>query len=191
MWRASVLVFALLGVASGADASLWGWIKGYDGKQLQREAPEVRPAAAERRLIARLLRAVPPETCAVVDPKQEWLKNLRYRLAPVRKGERVILVEAGEGCARGGQGSNGSMWLVRTGQGVPAILAGERQGFSGFLYSLRSSPSMGYRDVVLGWHYSAGEFSLAYFRFRGTRYRMLRTAIATQDANGGIRIRPN
>jgi hypothetical protein len=54
---------------------------------------------------------------------------------------RFFLVQAGHGCARGGQGSNGAMWLIRFDQGTPVLLAGPEQEFDGYIYSIEAKAS--------------------------------------------------
>lgn len=99
---------------------------------------------------------------------------------------RVFLVEAGVGCGRGGQGSNGEMWLVDLGgsrNNKVTVLTGPKEGFQGWLRSVEPTTSHGLRDVTVGWHMSAFEAPVSYFRFNGAAYE--RIATATQICGGG------
>jgi hypothetical protein len=102
----------------------------------------------------------------------------------------VLLIEAGRGCARGGQGSNGAMWLIRFDGLKPTLLASPQEGFNGWLYSVEPKASNGYRDVVLGWHMSAFEADLSYFRFDGKSYRRISSATFRADDDGTQKIIP-
>ncbi|HME06910.1 MAG TPA: hypothetical protein VKG25_07665 [Bryobacteraceae bacterium] len=124
-------------------------------------------------------------------PSDEWLTNLSYSIVPVTSGREVWLVEAGEGCARGGQGSNGAMWLIRFDGGKPVLLASPEEDFGGYLYSIQDTRSHGYKDLVLGWHMSANEADLTYFRFDGRTYHLIATATCEFDESGVARITPD
>ncbi len=114
-----------------------------------------------------------------------------HRAEGVAARREVLLVEAGEGCARGGQGSNGAMWLIRFDGGKPTLLASPEDDFGGWLYSVQPTQSHGYRDVVLGWHMSAREAPLCYFRYDGKSYHLIGTAILRGDENGNETIVPD
>jgi hypothetical protein len=45
-------------------------------------------------------------------------------------------------------------------------------------------PATSFRDVVLGWHMSARESNLSYFRFDGTSYQLIRSAQIVFDEDG-------
>lgn len=113
----------------------------------------------------------------------ELFAGLQLKSIDVAAGHDVVLMEAGQGCARGGQGSNGAMWLVRFDGDTPSFIATPAEEFSGWLYSIQPAESHGYRDIVLGWHMSAGEFGLSYFRFDGKVYRQIGSAIAKVDGD--------
>jgi hypothetical protein len=115
----------------------------------------------------------------------ELIRGLRYEEIPVSSAEHVLLVEAGAGCARGGQGSNGAMWLVRFDGDTPVQLAGPSNDFNGWLYSIQPTENHGYRDLVLGWHMSAAESDLSYFRFDGKMYRSVGSATVIWDDGKG------
>jgi hypothetical protein len=159
-----------------AQASLWKGVS-TDFHPLQ----PANPSESQRTSIAGPLRARMAAShgwCAA-DPSDEWLTNLRYSTIPVTDGREVWLVEAGEGCARGGQGSNGAMWLIRFDGGKPTLLVSPEGGFGGHLFSIQATKSHGYKDIVLGWHMSAAEARLGYFRFDGRTYRLIATATRT------------
>jgi hypothetical protein len=109
------------------------------------------------------------------------IAHLQFHTIELRAGLDVLLIESGEGCARGGQGSNGGMWLVRFDGDKPSYLATPADDFNGWLYSIQPAESHGFRDIVLGWHMSASEYGLVYFRFDGKRYRAIGSATATVD----------
>lgn len=155
-----------------AQTGLWERVNA-DWESIKTDAQDADPSPRQRESIAKLLKSQPaPWTCDE-DEEDEWLNLLRYRSVPLSVADEILLVEAGPGCARGGQGSNGAMWLVRLDQSGPVLLAGPEQGFGGFLYSIQPSVSNGYKDVVLGWHQGLGDTGLVYFRFDGTAYRQI------------------
>jgi len=121
---------------------------------------------------------------------EEWLNGLSYDAIPLSPRGKVLLVEAGRGCARGGQGSNGAMWLIRFDGSHPTLLASPQQSFNGWIYSVEPTISKGYRDIVLGWHMSAFEADLSYFRFDGKSYRRISSATFRADGDGTQRIIP-
>jgi len=102
---------------------------------------------------------------------------------PLAANHRVLLVQAGRGCARGGQGANGAMWLIRFDGEVPVLLASPEGDFNGWLYSIQPTLSHGYHDLVLGWHMGADNYNLTYFRFDGKSYVVVGRA---NEANGEI-----
>jgi hypothetical protein len=119
-----------------------------------------------------------------------WTENLRFEELSVSATEKIVLVEAGTGCARGGQGSNGAMWVIRFQGDKFSFLATPEQKFNGWLYSIQETTSHGFRDVVLGWHMSAFESDLSYFRFDGTCYQLIGAATQLTDENGVEKIIP-
>jgi hypothetical protein len=127
--------------------------------------------------------------CAEVrDP--EWTETLKFEELPVSETEKIVLVEAGPGCARGAQGANGAMWIVRFQGDKLFFLATPQQQFNGWLYSIQQTTSHGFRDLVLGWHMGAGETDLSYFRFDGTSYKRVGAASQSRDADGTEKIIP-
>jgi hypothetical protein len=119
----------------------------------------------------------------------ELIENSTWKVIPVSPLHKVLLVEAGP-CARGAQGANGAMWIIRLDGVTPAVLASPEQQFSGWIYSVQPSRSYGYRDIVVGWHMSAAESNLSYFRFDGKGYRCIGNAISTRDDSGSEEIVP-
>jgi hypothetical protein len=106
----------------------------------------------------------------------DWAEKVTFKELPVSTSEEVVLIEAGAGCARGGQGSNGAMWVMKFQGGKAYFLATPEKKFNGWLYSIQPSSSHGFRDLVLGWHMSAMETNLAYFGFDGRSYQLLGSA---------------
>ena len=120
----------------------------------------------------------------------EWTENLKFEELPVSETEKIVLVEAGNGCARGGQGSNGAMWVIRFQGDKFSFLATPEQQFNGWLYSIQETTSHGFRDLVLGWHMGAFETDLSYFRFDGACYQVIGAATRVTDENGAEKIIP-
>lgn len=168
----------LTGIAP--DMSLWRDILTH---QRHGQRPEVHLTSVEWKEIQSVLaKQIAWDPCT---DDREWLKNLRCETLPISPNHRVLLVEAGPGCARSGQGNNGAMWLIQMDQSKPAVIiagAGLRDDFSGYIFSVEPNSSHGYRDVVVGWHMSAFEAKLTYFRFNGKSY----TAIAHSTLHEGV-----
>lgn len=113
--------------------------------------------------------------CADGD-EPDWVEKVTFEGLPISDTEQAVLVEAGTGCGRGAQGANGAMWVLQFKGYELSFLATPEQKFSGWLYSIQSTKSHGLRDLVVGWHMSAGEADLSYFRFDGRSYREIATA---------------
>jgi hypothetical protein len=94
------------------------------------------------------------------------------------------------GCARGGQGANGAMWALRFEGDRVSLLATPEQKFNGWLYSIQPTISHGFRDLLLGWHTSAGESNLSYFSFDGTSYHLVGKAVRLVGDDGTAKIVP-
>jgi hypothetical protein len=120
----------------------------------------------------------------------DWTENLKFEELPVSAREKIVLIEAGAGCARGGQGSNGAMWIIRFQGDKFSFLATPEQRFNGWLYSIQETTSHGFRDVVLGWHMGGGETGLSYFRFNGTCYQRIGAATQLTDEDNVEKIIP-
>jgi hypothetical protein len=168
-----------------AQEDLWRRVSSSARQSIQGNADEIAVTPSQRQSIARLLKSQqPPWTCDVDEPNGEWLNQLHYRSVPLSATRRIVHVEAGPGCARGGQGSNGAMWLIRFDGRVPKLLAGPQQGFDGFIYSIEPTTVKEYRDVIVGWHIGGRETGLGYFRFDGTGYRRIGVATLQSDEQG-------
>lgn len=124
------------------------------------------------------------------DELKEMLKGLKFETIPLSSGRTVLLVEAGVGCARGGQGSNGAMWLISLEGRLPVLVASPEENFGGWLYSIQPASNHGFHDIVLGWHMGAFKTGLAYFQFDGKSYRAISTATLLDD-DGSSRIVPD
>ena len=125
------------------------------------------------------------------DEEPNWVDKVLFKEVPISETEKALLIEAGEGCARGGQGSNGAMWVLRFAGDKISFLATPQQKFEGWLYSVQPDTSHGLRDLVLGWHMSAAETGLSYFRFDGTSYHSVAAAVLVFDENCAAKIVPD
>ena len=151
------------------------------------------PSPAQLVIIKKALKAREElEIEGSVEPKEgpSWVEKVLFEDLPISATEKALLVEAGEGCARGGQGSNGAMWVVRLEGDKVSFLATPEQKFEGWLYSIQPTTSHGFRDLVLGWHMSAEETGLSYFSFDGTSYRSVGTAVLVYEG-GAAKIVPD
>jgi hypothetical protein len=111
---------------------------------------------------------------------QEWLDGLKFDEVPLKKNVRVVRATAGVGCARGGQGANGGMWLFQVeGQRIRFIGA-----LSGWGMAVQPTEVDGFHDFVTGWHMSAAETGLSYYRFDGKVYKSIDGTSAVSDSNG-------
>lgn len=184
------LVFAAATVLAQAD--LWSHVS------TQPSSRQLQPTTlsdGQLRSFASLLRKQKPDDVWECDPSEidDLMKGLRFEAIPLSEKQNMVLVEAGSGCARGGQGANGAMWLVRfdgTDGTTPTLLATPKE-FSGWIFSIQPSMSHSYPDIVLGWHMSAGEASLSYSRFDGKSYHCIGTASLLSDDQGNERIVPS
>lgn len=122
--------------------------------------------------------------CKDVESADSVLEKLTFERIELSSNHETVLVQAGPGCLRGGQGSNGAMWIFQLNRRGVTMLVSPAEDFGGYIYSVQTTASKGYRDIVRGWHLSASEASLAYFRFDGAQYRKLSQATARRDNNG-------
>jgi hypothetical protein len=185
------LALALLACSSlaYAQADLWKHVRTQPDFQLG--DAQISPARLEA--IHQLLRAHSSSigwTCEG-DDLNELLKSLTFKTIPLSDHQEVLLAEAGAGCARGGQGSNGAMWLIRFDGETPALIATPKGGFNGWIYSIEPTTNNGYRDVILGWHMGADQGGLNYFRFDGKSYQGAGSATYTIDDHDHWHIVPN
>ena len=166
---AIVFLAALFSMAAEAQSDIWKQVNPlYNGPRLQ----SVTPGDAQLRAIGKLLRQPGKSDmwgCEGND-LDDMIRGLIFEEIPLAQGQRVFLVEAGAGCARGGQGANGAMWLIRFDGEKPVLLASPDNDFNGWLYSIQPTVSHGYHDLVLGWHLGADNYNLSYFRFDGKAY---------------------
>jgi len=121
---------------------------------------------------------------------EAMLKGLIIESIPLSRSHQVVLAEASSGCARGGQGSNGAMWLVRFDGDTPFLMSTPKDGLNGWLFSIQAEESHGYHDFILGWHMGAMEGSLNYFRFDGKSYRNVGSAGYRSDDGDNLKITP-
>ena len=98
----------------------------------------------------------------------DWPHQIQVHRVELGSGH-YTLAEAGVGCARGGQGANGAMWLLRWDAGKPVVIGDLDGWFDGVL----PQTTNGLHDVTAGWHNSADEYGLTLFRFNGKRYRLV------------------
>jgi hypothetical protein len=182
-----VLATALCAQCGMAQSDLWRHV----GSPLTKKIASVTLAQSQRQSIAGLLKArVSLDSWCESADDAEWLNTLSYETIPLSARVKVLLIEAGRGCARSGQGSNGAMWLIRFDGLNPILLASPQQGFGGWIYSVEPKTSNGYRDIVTAWHMSAFEADLSYFRFDGKSYRRISSATFREDDDGTQRIIP-
>jgi hypothetical protein len=152
----------------------------------------VTPSPTQLVIIRKALKAreeLDVEGCG--DEEPDWVDKVLFKELPISETEKALLVEAGAGCARGGQGANGAMWVVRFEGDKVSFLATPEQKFAGWLYSVQPTTSHGLRDLVLGWHMSAAEAGLSYFRFDGTSYHSVAAAVLVFDENCAAKIVPD
>lgn len=166
-----------------AQTSVWSGVK----PELNRPRLDAAHLSdAQRKALQRLMRASPELGGWQCDPSEtvQLLEKAQLEELPVSPQAHDVLIEAPAGCARGGQGSNGGMWIAEFQGSRPRWLATPKIEFNGWLFSIQPQTSHGYHDIVLGWHMGADDAGLDYFRFDGTRYRSLGGAELTTDENG-------
>jgi hypothetical protein len=174
-----------------AQADLWSHVSAQSG--LQHLAPATL-SDAQLKSFGNLLRRQKPSDIWECDTSEidDLVKGLTFETIPISPKQDLVLAQAGSGCARGGQGANGAMWLIRfdgaNGE-TPTLLATPRE-FSGWLFSVQPSVSHGYPDIILGWHVSGAEAGLSYFRFDGKSYHCIGTASLQTDDQEDQKIVP-
>jgi hypothetical protein len=188
MRPALILVFVYSLLSFPAQTDLWEKIKGYRPLHLKTYAGSQGQLVRVKKAIA--ARAEVDNWNCADDDDPGWTENLKLEELPVSVTEKIVLVEAGNGCARGGQGSNGAMWVIHFQGDKFSFLATPEQQFSGWLYSIQERTSHGFRDLVVGWHMSAFETNLSYFRFDGACYQLTGAATHVTDENGAEKIIP-
>lgn len=190
--RSTIVVLLLSScLAAQQQPDIWSRVDpNYNGTRLK----YVTPSNAKLLSIAKLLHN------SVESGRDMWMcegadldvmiKGLIFEEIPLAPGKDVLLAEAGRGCARGGQGANGAMWIISFDGDTPHLLASPLNDFNGWLFSIQPSTSFGFRDIVLGWHAGAGNDGLTYFRFDGKTYNAIGRASDFQDENGLVKIAP-
>ncbi len=127
-------------------------------------------------------------------PPDDWLKDLTYSKITLIPTTATILVQAGNTCGRSGKdGPNGAMWILTFNPaGEPVLLATPQESFNGALYSIQSTRSSGFPDIVVTWRLegSATDSELTYFRFDGKLYQPITAATLSTSAAGKPTITP-
>ena len=182
------LSLVLLLQAKNEATSVWRSVGTYQGARPKDNHPL--SAAQVEAIREALKKDEQVGECGDEESADSVLQKLRFERIQLSSNSEDVLVEAGPGCLRGGQGSNGAMWIVQLSRGNATVLASSAEGFEGYLYSVQATTSKGYRDIVLGWHGSARESGLTYFRFDGMRYRTLSGATLRRDDDGNETITP-
>lgn len=185
--RCFMTFLALIGITIATHAQNGVWAN-LDRQSSSRHLSAANLSPKQKELIRQLLknRAHLHDTwsCDSDDPAGEWLDGLKYEEILLAPKQHVVLVEAGMGCARGGQGANGAMWIFRLHGSHPVLLATPEWDFNGWLYGIPQTMSHGYRDIVLGWHMGARETDFKYFRFDGKSYQSISAATEEDDDEG-------
>jgi len=119
----------------------------------------------------------------------DLIKGLTFQTIP-SPGVNLVLADAGAGCARGGQGANGAMWVIRFKGATPNLL-GTPSELSGWIFSIQPTLSHGYPDIITGWHMGAAEADLNYMRFDGKSYRSIGSAKLISDGGENDKIVPD
>jgi hypothetical protein len=184
------LVFALAfsSSVSLAQPDLWSHVSTQPGPQRLEPATL---SSAQQKALAHLLRHLKPGDvweCEGPD-LDDMIKGLTFQTLPIPGEKDIILAAAPAGCARGGQGANGAMWIIRFNGATPSLLSSPKE-FSGWLFSIQPMLSHGFPDIVLGWHMSAAEAGLSYFRFDGKSYHAIGAAQLLSDDNDNQKIVP-
>ena len=100
------LVFLFSFVSLSQQADLWQHVGGFAPIHLKAYVPtQSELARIKKSLTARVKLDNWP--CAEMDDT-DWTENLKFEELPISTTEKTVLVEAGSGCARGGQGSKWS-----------------------------------------------------------------------------------
>jgi hypothetical protein len=183
---AIVLLAALFSVAAQAQSDIWKPVDpNYNGPRLQSATLNKIKQQAVLQLVMKYYSSSSDSTPE--SKPDELLKNLTFEEIPLAPNQPVVLVIA----PHEGTGGGGEMWLVRFDGDKPALLASPEDNFFGWLYSVQTSTSHGYRDIVLGWHMSAGEADLTYFQFDGKSYVAIGKAKDILDESGKFKIIPD
>ena len=188
--RSSLLLIAFLSSLAllPQQADIWKNVSTEPAAQPKTVAPSPQQLVTIRKAL-KARQDLDVEGCG--DEEPNWAEKVFFRELPISETEKALLVEAGPGCARGGQGANGAMWVVRFEGDKVSFLATPEQKFEGWLYSVQPTTSHGLRDLVLGWHIGGEEAGLSYFRFDGTSYHSVAAAVLVFDENCAAKIVPD
>lgn len=180
-----ILLFILLSSCLPAQTTLWNRVS---TTYTPPKTAQVTLSRSETQSIRTLLRSpAQRDVWACGDdpePDRDWVNDIVFSAITLARGHKTILVEAGPGCGRGGQGANGAMWIVEFQSSKPTLLATPAQGFNGWLYSIQHNSQSDYDDIVLGWHMGAAEAGLSYFRFNSSSYKPIASATLKLDDDG-------
>jgi hypothetical protein len=185
----AIFVLIVSTAAALAQQDIWSRVKPrFDAPQLSAATVSNQRLTAIHRLLRTNRKSIGWECGG--DQLNDLLKSLTFATIPLSDTHEVLLVEAGAGCARGGQGSNGAMWLVSFDGNIPSLIATPKDGFNGWLFAIEPATSHGYHDLVLGWHMGAGEGTLNYLKFDGKSYKGVGGASDTADDDDNLKIVP-
>jgi hypothetical protein len=181
----SILLAMLLTTPTlGAQTTLW---KHVSSRHNPPKTPPAELTHVELTAIRNLLRSPAQRDVWLCDEEEntDWVNGLFFSSISLSPGHKTILVEPGPGCARGGTGGGGPMWIMELHGSKPTLLASPKQNFGGWLFSVQPNPHCVYSDIVLGWHMSAFESDLTYFRFNGHTYNSIGSATLKFGEGGG------
>jgi hypothetical protein len=140
---------------------------------IQRLNPKLQPAhltIPQRAAVTRLLAKNASAAWQACGGDASWIRGSSFYRAPLGSPQLIYIVP-GTGCTRGGQGSNGGLWLVDLRSGTPRVIASPRLKFNGWGLGVQPHSSHGLRDFVIGWHMGIDELPLTYLRYDGHVYR--------------------
>lgn len=186
--RLSILLALLLAASTlHAQTTLWNHVPNVYNPP---KTPRAQLTQAELAAIRNLLRSPAQRDVWGCDDDQhaDSVNGVFFSNIALATGHRTILVE-GPRC--GGTGGGGPMWIVELHGSSATVLASPKQGFNGWLYTIQPNPHSVYSDIVLGWHMSAFESNITYFRFNGHSYNRIASAILKSDGGGNGTIVPN
>jgi hypothetical protein len=182
----NILILLVAASSLPAQTTLWNQVSSTYSPP---KTPRAKLTHSETQSISTLLHFTQQDIWACGDDT-DWAKDVSFSSISLAPGHKTILVEAGPGCARGAQGANGAMWIVEFHGSKPSLLATPGRNFNGWLYSTQHTSHNEYNDIVLGWHMSAFEAGLSYFRFDGRFYKSIATATLKSDGGGNGTIIP-
>ncbi len=161
-----VLITTLLPASSRLVAQVINWHAIVDRHNTrQANPPAAHLSAAQRERIRLFLLHADPNPGACPQGDTSWTRKMSYSAVPLGQG-KTTLVQVAAGCARGGQGSNGAMWIVdRT--HAPAVLA----SLNGWFDGVQPTRTNGLHDFTVGWHMTCCEYTLSLYRFDKHQYQ--------------------